>query len=254
MPMDEEPPRTLRQSPADQQDPESENRPDRERQPPSDVLREQRSVEERQRGEPADRRSDPVAAVDREVDAATVPGGDQLIDCRVDRRVLAADPHAGQEPEQEEVPRRKRKGGRHGGHEIHVERQHEQFLAAEAIGQLSEHQRTDARARDVDRTGGADARRAHVEPAAPLGQTGGDGSDSRDLEAVQHPHCPQPDHDAPVEARPRQSVKPSWDAGADRPKSRAAAVRPGLLIRKGGGHRTATRPIRLPGQPGCARE
>jgi len=105
MPMDEEPPRTLRQSPADQQDPESENRPDRERQPPSDVLREQRSVEERQRGEPADRRSDPVAAVDREVDAATVPGGDQLIDCRVDRRVLAADPDAGQEPEQKEVSR-----------------------------------------------------------------------------------------------------------------------------------------------------
>ena len=59
--------------------------------------------------------ADPEAAVDREVDAAAVARRDQLVDRRVDRGVLAADAHAGQEPEDEEVPGREREGGRDRG-------------------------------------------------------------------------------------------------------------------------------------------
>ena len=44
------------------------------------------------------------AAVDRQVDPAPHPRRDQLVDRRVDRRVLAADPRAGEEPEDGEAP------------------------------------------------------------------------------------------------------------------------------------------------------
>ena len=43
-------------------------------------------------------RADPERAVDRQVDAAAVLGGDQLVDRGVDGGVLAADAGAGEEP------------------------------------------------------------------------------------------------------------------------------------------------------------
>ena len=61
-------------------------------------------VEQDDRGDGADRGAEPVAAVDDQVDAAAHPGRDQLVDRRVDRRVLAADAGAGEEAGDEEVP------------------------------------------------------------------------------------------------------------------------------------------------------
>ena len=68
------------------------------------------------------RRTHPVAPVDREVDPAAVTRRDQLIDGRVDGRVLAADPGAGEEAEEEEVPWRERERGRHRGQQVEAER------------------------------------------------------------------------------------------------------------------------------------
>jgi hypothetical protein len=113
--VDEEPARALRNLAADDQDGEPEDRAHREGDPPAHVGREQRGVEQEDRADRADRRPDPVAAVDREVDPAAVPRGDQLIDRRVDRRVLAADARSGEEAADEEVPGLVREGGGDGG-------------------------------------------------------------------------------------------------------------------------------------------
>ena len=63
----------------------------------------------------AGRRAQPVGAVDDQVDAAAHPRRDQLVDRRVDRRVLAADAGAGEEAGGEEVPGGEGEGGRRGG-------------------------------------------------------------------------------------------------------------------------------------------
>jgi len=46
----------------------------------------------------ADGRAEPVGAVDPDIGAAPVARGRHLVDRRVDRRVLAADAHAGDDP------------------------------------------------------------------------------------------------------------------------------------------------------------
>src|SRR5690349_25127581 len=102
--MDEEPAWTLRDVAADEEDREPEDRSGAEREPPPDVPGEQGGVEEEQRRDGSDRRSHPIAAVDDQVDTAPDAGGDQLVDCRVDRRVLAADAGTGEEASGEEVP------------------------------------------------------------------------------------------------------------------------------------------------------
>ena len=76
----------------------------RKGEPPAHVLGQERRVEQDQGGQSADCGSDPVAAVDRQIHLTAVARWDQLVDRGVDRRVLAADPHAGEETEQEELP------------------------------------------------------------------------------------------------------------------------------------------------------
>jgi hypothetical protein len=51
-------------------------------------------VEQHERADVGDQGAEPVRAVDHDVDAAAVLRGDQLVDRRVDRGVLAADAHA----------------------------------------------------------------------------------------------------------------------------------------------------------------
>ena len=60
----------------------------------------------------AGRRPHPVGAVDHQVDPSPHARRDQLVDRRVDRRVLAADAGAGEEPAEVEVPGAPGEGGR----------------------------------------------------------------------------------------------------------------------------------------------
>ena len=60
---------------------------------------------------------------------------------RVDRRVLAADACAGEEAEEEEAPRVPREAGEHRRRQVERERDHEQPLAAPAVGQVAEDER-----------------------------------------------------------------------------------------------------------------
>src|SRR5690606_28737777 len=167
-----------------------EDAADAEGQPPAEIGRQQGVVEEQHAAEAADGGAQPVTAVDGEVRPAAVAGGDQLVDGRVDRRVLTADAGPGEEAEQEQVPRLGRERGRHGRHQVEPQCEQEQFLASEAVGELAEEERTEACAGDVEGRGRAAVAPPHVDAAA--------------------------DHDPPVEPRPWQAVQPSGDAGPDR--------------------------------------
>jgi hypothetical protein len=224
-PWDEQPPRALRHVPAHEQDPEPEQRAHGERQAPAEVAGEHGGVQEPQRGDAADRRADPVAAVDRDVDLTAVARRDQLVDGGVDRRVLTADSGAGEEAAEVEVPGRERERGADRRQDVERQRDHHQLLAPEAIGELAEEQRADARATDVDRRRRPDPGRADVDPAAVLGQPGTDRADDRHLEPVEDPHRPQAGDDPPVEARPREAIESRWDLRADRSQVRGAGHR-----------------------------
>jgi hypothetical protein len=201
--VDVQPARALGNVAAHEQDREREHRADAEREPPADVGGEDPLVEEQQRADRADPGADPEAAVDRDVDRAPIACGDQLVDGGVDRRVLAADGEPGQRAEEEEVPRGERERRRHRREDVEAQRDHEELLAAVAVRQLPEEERAQARAGDVEGAGQTDAGGAEVDPAAGLGHARRDRADDRDLQAVEDPDGAEPDHDPPVEARPR---------------------------------------------------
>src|SRR6185437_14612715 len=133
--------RALGQEAAQVEDEQAEDRTAAEGDAPAPVGPEQVGIEQRYGDQRAQRRAEPEAAVDRKVGAAAQARGDQFLDRRVYGRVLAADTGAGQEAEEQEaleVPRQRR---RRGGDEIDAERDVEQLLAAEAIGEMAEEQR-----------------------------------------------------------------------------------------------------------------
>jgi hypothetical protein len=92
---------------------------------------------------------------------------------------------AGDEPGEEEVPRRERERRGHGRDDVDPQGEHEQLLAAEPVGQLAEEQGTQAGPDDIERSGDADAGRGRGDAAAVLGQAGCHRADDRDLETVQ---------------------------------------------------------------------
>ena len=186
-----------------------------EREPPAPGRVDDGRVEQRDRQQRAGRGADPEGAVDRDVDAAAVLRRDQLVDGGVDGGVLTADAHAGQEPGAEVPQRRHRERRQHGGGDVDAERDQEELLAAEPVGELTEEQRADARAGDVHRAGQTDVEAAQPEPGVARLQRLRHRPDDRDLEPVEDPHGPEPDHDHPVPPRPRQPVEPGRDVGGD---------------------------------------
>src|SRR5207244_3638206 len=97
-----EPAWTFGQRAAEPPDGEPDQRTEEEPDPPAEVHRQARRVEEHRLRERADERAEPVRAVDRQIRVPAVAGGDELVDRRVDRGVLAADPGAGEEAEDDE--------------------------------------------------------------------------------------------------------------------------------------------------------
>jgi hypothetical protein len=98
---------------------------------------------------------------------------------------------------------------------VNAECDHEQLLATEAIGQLSEEQRAEARPGDIDRGRRSDPCDTQLDAAARLRQTGGDTSDDRDLQPVQDSDGAQTENDPPMKARPRQPVQARRDPRLD---------------------------------------
>ena len=212
----EQPARALRHFAAHPQDGERQGGAEQEADAPALMRPEHARIEQHEAQQRTDRGADPEAAVDREVDPAAHARRDQLVDRRIDRRVLAADADAG---DQADTPRSHAKSVENAVATVarHVDREgrEEQALAAEAVGEPSEDERADHRAADIERAGPADLRRGESERIG-MFERAADRADDRHLEAVEHPGDAERDDDAPVPARPRQSVEARWDVAVDR--------------------------------------
>jgi hypothetical protein len=136
--VDELPAGALGHVAADQQDGQAEDGAEPEGQPPAEVGREPVGVEQEQGKGGPEHGAEPERAVDDQVDPAPQPGRDQLVDGRVDGRVLAADPGPGEEPAHVEEQRGPGERRGHGGQQVQDQDDHEQLLAAEAVGQVAE--------------------------------------------------------------------------------------------------------------------
>jgi hypothetical protein len=83
--VNEQPAGALRHVAAHEQYAEADDRAEHERQAPAEADREDRRVQHHDRQQRAADATEPVAAVDRDVDPPALFGGDQLVDRRVDR-------------------------------------------------------------------------------------------------------------------------------------------------------------------------
>ena len=95
--MQHQPARAFRNVAAQQDDAEPEGGADAERDPPAEIGRQPARAQKGDGAKRAQGGAEPKAAVDRKVGAPTKPRWHQLLDRRVDRRVLAADAGAGQQ-------------------------------------------------------------------------------------------------------------------------------------------------------------
>ena len=133
-----QPARALGEGARDDDHDDREHGAHQEREPPADVGGER--VQEDQRGERAEDRAGPVAAVDPDVDAAPVLRGHHLVDRGVDRRVLAADPHPRDEPrpvepgEPDPAAVVDRERCEPGAEQVQEQRDDQQPLAPELVG------------------------------------------------------------------------------------------------------------------------
>ena len=115
-----------------------------------------------------------------------------------------------------EVPHRgHRERRQHGGDRVDGERDQEQLLPAEPVGELAEEQRAQTGAGDVDRAGHADVGAAEAQAGVGRLQRLGHRADDGDLEPVEDPHGPQADDDHPVPACPWQPVHACRNVGGD---------------------------------------
>jgi hypothetical protein len=199
---------------AHEHDRQAHDRAQAEGQAPAEIDREEAGVEQRERQRGARGGPEPVGPIDGEIDPPARPGGDELVDGRVDRRVLAADSQAGERPEDPERRGAPRERGRDRRDEVHGERDDEELLAPEAIGEIAEADRSDRGADDVARAAEGDLEGAEPQRLLVL-QAARDGADDRDLDAVENPHGAQAEDDEPVPAAPRQPVHAARDARRD---------------------------------------
>ena len=208
--MGDHPARALGDVPAHPDDDQTHDRADEERDAPAEVLGDAAGVEQPEAGAGAEQRTGPVGAVDGDVDPAAVLGGDQLVDGAVDRGVLAADAQPGDEAPDVEEPGRPGEARHTTADEVDRQRDDEQLLAAQPVGQPSERQRADDLPDEIDGAGQTDLEGRHAQALLEARRR-----DELDLQPVEDPGDPQPDDDHPVEPRPWQAVHPKRDQAAD---------------------------------------
>src|SRR5580765_3468481 len=138
--MRDQPARAFRNRIAKTQDEKSEQRADAKAHAPADIGREMRGVEHHERRTRAERSAEPERAVDQKRDAAAVARRDQLVDHRIDRRVLAADAAAGQEAKHAEARKVPRKCAEPHAGEIYRKRDEKKSLTPVSIGEPSENE------------------------------------------------------------------------------------------------------------------
>jgi len=193
---------------------ERQRSPDQERSAPAMIRREQSRIEQHDGGERAQRRTNPERAVDQEIGPAAHARRDQLLDGRVDGRVFAANAGAGDEAEDEkarEIPRERRGGGRS---QVDRQRDEEEFLASEPVGEPAEEQCADHGTGQIRAAREPHIRVGKVQHRARL-ERARDRAGEGHLEAVEDPGDAERDDDQRVKAGPRQPVEPRRDVGLD---------------------------------------
>ena len=218
-----QPARALRHMPPHHQDAEAENGADAEADPPAEIDGKQVGIEQRDRGERADGGADPIGAVDIEIDTATQTRRDQLIDGRIDGRIFAADPRPGDEAKDDEAPQIPRERREQHADQIDTERDEEQPLSPEAVGEIAEKQRAGHRAGQIEGCDEADLGAGEMQRLRLL-KHAADGAFQGDLETIEDPGHAERDDDHRVEAAPRQPVEPGRDERCDGRRRATTAV------------------------------
>src|SRR6185312_17408657 len=108
---------------------------DEESEPPAALGIDHRGIEQCERAERAQGRANPEAAVDDQVAPAAHTGGDQLLNRRVDRGIFAADAGSGDKAKEREAEEAPGKSGRSRRREIDRQRDEEQLLAPQPVGE-----------------------------------------------------------------------------------------------------------------------
>src|SRR5262249_60258420 len=158
------------------------------------------------------RGADPEGAVDDEIGPAAVARRYQLLDARIDGGVFAADAGAGEEAKQRKAREVPRQRGRRGGKEIDRERDEEQPLAPEPVGEPAEEQRAQYRAGEVRAARKADVGIGEFKLRA-LFERWRDGAGERHLETIENPGDAERVHHQRMKTSPAQPVEPCGDVG-----------------------------------------
>jgi hypothetical protein len=205
-PMQHQPTGALRHPVAKDEHAQAEHGTQAEGEPPAELGRDPAPVEQAHRAQRSHGRSDPEAAIDYQVGMSAIAGRYQLLDSRVDRRVFTADAGAGQhakDHEGNEVRRERRSGGRD---EVKAKRDGEELLAAQAIGQPAEEQRTHDGTDQVQATCQPDLHVRQVQHRAGL-QCACDRPRDGDFQAIEQPGDAERNGDERMEPPPGQPVQ-----------------------------------------------
>ena len=214
MAMDHQPARTLRDPHSHQQHDEADGRANEIGHAPAEIGLDHGGIEQDDGSDGAHRSPDPEAAIDDEIGPAAIARRHQLLDGRVDRGVFAADAGAGEETKQRVARNVPGQSGRGGCRQIDCQRDEEQFLAPDAIGQPAEAERTEHGAREIGGVGNTEIEIGEMQRRALL-QRAGQRTSQGHLESVENPGDPEREHDAGMETAPRQRVKTRGNAGLD---------------------------------------
>src|SRR6202042_577377 len=112
----------------------------------------------------ADRRTNPEAAVNDEVGPSAIPRGHQFLNRRIDRGVFATDTCAREKSKQRVARNAPGQRGRRRRGEVDRQRDEEQFLAPDPVGEPAETEGAENGARQIRTVGKPDIEIGELEP------------------------------------------------------------------------------------------
>jgi hypothetical protein len=151
-----EPARAFRDESAREQNEETERSANSEADAPADVDGKDARVEQNHRCRRSRDRPEPEAAVDDEVHASAHARRYELVDRRIDRRVLAPDTEAGDRAAQRKAREVPGKGREHRAAQVDAHRDEKKLRSPVPVGELAEYERADDRAEQIRRRGEPD--------------------------------------------------------------------------------------------------
>ena len=212
--MGDKPSRAFRHKSAQQQNCRSDNAADAKAEPPSQIDRKNRLVQQERRRQRAARRTKPEAAVDDEVDPAAIFCRDELVDGGVHRCILPANSEPCQQAEKGEAPEIPGEGAEQDAGQINRKGDIKNEPASKAVGGPAEDEGACDGADYIERRDRTQRGARQAKRVVAL-QRGSERAHDSHFKTVQDPCDPEAEHDKQVEAAPGQAVKPERDVGLD---------------------------------------